>query len=108
VRHSSYDDQTFYRLLEQHHVALVVSDSPTWPMFTQRTAGHTYVRLHGHSRLYHSGYSGRSLDEWTERVTGWSADGPVFVYFDNDAEGHAPHDALGLAERLAHRARNGP
>ena len=41
-------------------------------------------------------------------MTGW-ADGSavpdgrprdVYVYFDNDARGHAPHDALALAKRL--------
>jgi uncharacterized protein YecE (DUF72 family) len=24
----------------------------------------------------------------------------VYVYFDNDAKGHAPHDAVALCERL--------
>ena len=36
-----------------------------------------------------------------EFVRGWLADGrDAFVYFDNDARGRAPWDAVGLLERL--------
>ena len=60
-----------------------------------------YVRLHGHTELYASGYSSRSLDRWADKVRAWSADGlDVYVYFDNDARGHAPHDAVALLDRL--------
>ena len=67
----------------------------------ERTAGFMYVRLHGHTELYASGYSSRSLDRWAEKVRGWAADGlDVYVYFDNDSRGHAPHDAVALLDRL--------
>lgn len=101
VRHASYDDERFHQLLRDHDVACVVSDSPTWPLLDHSTAGHTYVRLHGHTELYASGYSSRSLDAWAQRCRGWAAHGQVFVYFDNDARGRAPHDALSLRARLA-------
>lgn len=101
VRHRSYDQGRFYRLLTDFDVACVVSDSPTWPMLDRRTAAHTYVRLHGHSDLYTSGYSAGSLDRWARRCEQWAQEGPVYVYFDNDARGRAPHDALGLARRLS-------
>jgi uncharacterized protein YecE (DUF72 family) len=100
VRHRSFDDPRYYDLLSRHDVANVVSDSPTWPIFDHRTTDLTYVRLHGHSELYTSGYSGASLDSWAVRCRQWSEGGPVYVYFDNDAKGRAPHDALGLLERL--------
>ena len=36
-----------------------------------------------------------------ERCRGWAAAGrDVYVYFDNDAKGFAPHDALALEDRL--------
>jgi uncharacterized protein YecE (DUF72 family) len=103
VRHRSFDDSRYYDLLSRYGVANVVSDSPTWPMFDRQTTDYAYVRLHGHSELYTSGYSSASLDSWAERCTGWAADGPVHVYFDNDAKGRAPHDAAGLLRRLAER-----
>ena len=102
VRHRSFDQERFYGLVTDFDVACVVSDSPTWPMLVRRTAEHTYVRLHGHSDLYASGYSSSSLDQWAQRCEQWAQDGPVYVYFDNDARGRAPYDALGLAQRLAH------
>ena len=59
-----------------------------------------YVRLHGDEELYASGYSAAALDRWAEKCRGWAGEGDVFVYFDNDAKGYAPHDAMGLIERL--------
>ena len=100
ARHRSFDEPRFYDLLERQGVACVASDSPTWPLLDRRTADHSYIRLHGHTRLYASGYSGRSLDHWAERSRELAADGPVHVYFDNDARGRAPYDALRLRERL--------
>ena len=105
VRHRSFDDVRYYDLLARHEVANVVSDSPTWPMLDRRTTDLAYVRLHGHSELYASGYSGASLDSWAERCRRWAEQGPVFVYFDNDARGRAPHDALGLRQRLGLESR---
>jgi uncharacterized protein YecE (DUF72 family) len=59
------------------------------------------VRLHGHTELYASGYSSRSLDQWARRCGEWAAAGrDVYVYFDNDARGRAPWDAVGLLQRL--------
>ncbi len=100
VRNLSYDNKRFYDLLRSRGVACVVADSPVWPLLDRRTAEHTYVRLHGHTELYASGYSSRSLDGWADRCARWAKEGPVFVYFDNDARGRAPYDALDLIGRL--------
>ena len=65
------------------------------------TADFRYVRLHGDKELYASGYDAAALDAWAARIRpGWHRP-DVFVYFDNDAKGYAPHDAMGLIERLA-------
>ena len=102
ARHRSFGDRTALELLEKHEIALAASDSPgTWPYLEERTADLMYVRLHGHTELYASGYSSRSLDRWAEKVRGWSAEGlDVYVYFDNDSRGHAPHNAVALFDRL--------
>ncbi len=100
VRHRSFDDPRYYDLLAGHDVANVASDSPTWPLLDRRTTDLSYVRLHGHSELYASGYSRASIDAWARRCRRWVEHGPVHVYFDNDARGRAPYDALRLRERL--------
>ena len=89
-------------ILRRHRVACVLADTAgRWPKVEEDTADLRYVRLHGDRELYASGYTGRALDEWAQRVSGWAEAGQdVFVYFDNDSKGHAPHDAMALLERL--------
>ena len=86
------------------------------------TADFVYVRLHGDTKLYESGYSKTSLQSWSERVQSWQrgqvpsdaklappeAAAPkrprdVYVYFDNDAKVRAPFDALALTALLSGR-----
>jgi uncharacterized protein YecE (DUF72 family) len=101
-RHASFDTPEARRLLADHGVAMVLADSAgRWPRMGDGSADFHYVRLHGDTELYASGYSGRALDRWAEQCRAWAAGGTdVFVYFDNDARGHAPHDALALAARV--------
>ncbi len=48
VRHESYDDPAFVRVLRKHGVALVVADSAgRFPCLEEVTADFVYVRLHG-------------------------------------------------------------
>ena len=104
-RHESFHSPQARELLQRHGIAMVLSDSAgTWPTFDVVTADLVYVRLHGDTELYHSGYSSAALERWAGRVSGWADEGlDVHVYFDNDARGHAPHDACALL-RLVHPA----
>jgi uncharacterized protein YecE (DUF72 family) len=107
VRHPSYFDPAFYALLRRHRCAFVIADTAGKFSYAEEvTASFVYVRLHGSQELYVSGYSDGELDLWAERIRGWArpdegAARDVYVYFDNDARGHAPHDARRLAARLA-------
>lgn len=104
-RHPSFGSDEALSVLQQHDVALVVADSAgKWPRFEHALGPIVYVRLHGDTELYTSGYSDAALDAWAERLEGWTADGrDAFVYFDNDAKGFAPHDARRLLDRLGLR-----
>jgi len=104
VRHDSYATGEFAALCREFGVALVVADTAgrfTW--VDEVTSELVYVRLHGKQELYVSAYTDEGIDWWAGRVRGW-ADTPgvreVHVYFDNDAQAHAPYDARRLAERL--------
>ena len=101
-RHASFDSPEARALCSEHGVAVVVADSAgRWPVMHDATSDFRYVRLHGETELYASGYTDDSLDRWAETCRGWLDEGhDVHVYFDNDAKGHAPHDAVRLVRRL--------
>jgi uncharacterized protein YecE (DUF72 family) len=101
-RHESFVTDAANALLRRHDVATVISDSAgTWPQLDAITSDLVYVRLHGDTELYTSGYSGEALEEWAARIDDWARRGhDVVVYFDNDVKGYAPHDATRLQQLL--------
>jgi uncharacterized protein YecE (DUF72 family) len=100
-RSSSYCTDEAFELLRRHHVGCVVADTAgRWPLAEVETSGLMYVRLHGDTELYASGYTDEALDHWAARCREWAERNDVYVYFDNDAKGHAPHDAVRLLERI--------
>jgi len=102
ARSTTFATEEFFSVLLEHDVGCVLADTAgRWPVLDRRTSDLRYVRLHGDKELYASGYTGAALDRWADRCRGWMADGEdVVVYFDNDAKGFAPHDAMALLERL--------
>lgn len=120
IRHDSFRDEAFIRLLRRHNIALVVADTAgKWPLVEDVTADFLYLRLHGDKELYVSGYTPAALDAWAARIRRWAAGGEprdarkisplaprkrgsrdVYCYFDNDAKVHAPFDAQNLAARV--------
>jgi uncharacterized protein YecE (DUF72 family) len=100
-RSPSFCTDEAFALLREHDVATVVADTAgKWPMAEAVTSDLVYVRLHGDTELYASGYSDEALDRWAAKCRRWAEQGDVVVYFDNDAKGYAPHDAVRLIERL--------
>jgi uncharacterized protein YecE (DUF72 family) len=116
IRHDSFRDPDFIKLLRKHRIALVVADTVDWPLLLDATADFVYVRLHGSLKLYVSGYGAKALNLWADRIQAWAAGkeahgphaglrGParkrdVYVYFDNDAKVRAPFDAKSLIAKL--------
>ncbi|KZF10370.1 hypothetical protein A2J03_01025 [Rhodococcus sp. EPR-157] len=102
VRHPSFDTPEAIQVLRQHDIAFVVADSAgRYPFVDTPTSDFMYVRLHGAEELYASGYDDTSLDAWAARVAAWTTSKlDVFVYFDNDVKGYAPHDAMRLISRI--------
>lgn len=115
VRNLSFLDPVFTELLRKYNVAIVFADTAgRWPYLEDVTSDFIYIRLHGDSELYVSGYDKGTLAFWSDRIKLWK-DGfepqnrltitdekapvrprDIFVYFDNDAKVRAPVDAKNL------------
>jgi uncharacterized protein YecE (DUF72 family) len=105
-RHPSFADARAADILRRHGIALVLADSAgRFPVFDEQTADFVYARLHGGEELYTSGYDEASLRGWAARMLSQARQGgaerDIYVYFDNDAKGYAPHDAEAMASLLA-------
>jgi uncharacterized protein YecE (DUF72 family) len=100
-RYKTWLDDEIAECLTKHAVAVCMSDAPDWPTWERITTDLVYIRLHGHTRKYASSYSNPALNKWATRIRGWlNENRTVHVYFDNDAEGAAPKNALTLLEML--------
>jgi len=99
LRHRSWFSEEVAQLLATARVANCLSDAPDFPMWREITTDLVYVRLHGHTRKYASRYSRTLLNRWADDARGWNREGrDVYIYLDNDAEGHAVTDAMALRE----------
>jgi uncharacterized protein YecE (DUF72 family) len=102
-RHPSWHTEGVFRLLERHGAAYCVMSGAGLPCELRATAGFVYVRLHGPDArsLYAGSYSEADLRWWAERARDWEAQGrDVFLYFNNDGDGHAARNALRLRQLL--------
>lgn len=120
IRHDSFKNPEFIRLLRRHDIALVAADTVDWPLLMDATSDFVYVRLHGSEQLYASGYGEKALKRWAARIRAWRDGreaqgehaGPparrrkrdVYVYFDNDIKVRAPFDAQALMRLLGTRS----
>jgi uncharacterized protein YecE (DUF72 family) len=119
IRHESFVNEKFIRILRRHSIGLVVADTVEWPLLMDITSDFIYCRLHGSEELYASGYDAEALDIWAHRIVTWARGGEVedgrkasdrnvaqrkrrdvFVYLDNDMKVRAPFDAAQLRDRV--------
>lgn len=100
VRHDSFFDSSYVPLLKQHGIASCVADAAgLYPLIDDLTSDFAYVRLHGATQLYVSGYGAAALRRWAEKIRSWRGV-DVYVYFDNDVKIRAPYDAQNLSRLL--------
>jgi uncharacterized protein YecE (DUF72 family) len=88
-------------ILKRYRVALCLHDwrGMQWPV--QFTTDFTYIRFHGSEGAYQGGYSASSLRNWAENIRDWQRHlSTVFVYFNNDLQGHAIENARFLQHLL--------
>jgi len=101
-RHASWLTPAVYGLLEDAGVALCLPVSPTVPLDVRLTAPWTYFRMHQGRRGI--GFEDEELATWATYIAGILRQGAdAYVYFNNDAEGHALRDAARLRTLLSPR-----
>jgi uncharacterized protein YecE (DUF72 family) len=104
-RHPTWFADEVYELLREHHVALVIGDSPKRPFQTHEpTTDWTFVRFHHGSRGRRGNYSERELETWATRIAPWRL-ARTFLYFNNDWEAFAVRNAERMREILPARLR---
>lgn len=101
-RHPSWFAPDTAACLIENHVAVCQSDAADWQLWPMVTTDLVYVRLHGRRITYASNYTASELQGWAVKLRRWlDEEREVHVYFDNDAEGAAPYNALHLISLTA-------
>jgi uncharacterized protein YecE (DUF72 family) len=103
-RDPSWYDPSVYAVLDDGRVSLCLHDMPGSASPMSPVGPFVYVRFHGAGARYAGGYSPQRMTAWAERLARWAHDGVGgYVYFNNDAAGHAIRDALRLRNLLERR-----
>jgi uncharacterized protein YecE (DUF72 family) len=91
-RHKTWLVPDVYALLEQEQVALCLPVDPGLPLDVRLTAPWTYIRMHRGQRG--TGYTDDELAGWARHIRSFrDQQADIYVYFNNDPEGHAIRDA---------------
>jgi len=101
IRNRDWLNEEFCSLLNKRDIALIYADHPRVEMTPEQTFGpFIYLRFHGAGQLYAGSYPDGQLKAWSERIGNWDREGKdIWVYFNNDFEGHAVRNA-GTLKRM--------
>jgi len=100
-RDQSWFVDEVFQLLEERGASFCAHDMPGLDVPRLAVGSLAYVRLHGAKEKYRSGYPEPALRSWSRWMEQQLRSGrDTYVYFNNDAEAHAPHDALQLKEKM--------
>ena len=103
-RHESWFSEETYTLLRKHNAALCIADSPRYPQKDVLTADFVYLRFHGRTDLFASKYTDTELAEEARLIRQYLRDRrDVYVYFNDDAFGHAIANARTLNHLVGER-----
>ena len=118
VRHPSFMDEEFLKLVRERSVAVVFEDDDKYPAFADITGNFVYARLRRSVASLENGYEPAELKRWAHRASTWAGGGEpddlprvapttaptiareVFIYFINGAKERAPAAARELLSLL--------
>jgi uncharacterized protein YecE (DUF72 family) len=102
-RHEQWLTAEIKQVLQETHASFCIVDSPK-PNLRRDwvTSEIAYLRLHGRQHWYAYDYSRQELQAFAELAKQMATTGAkeVYIFFNNDFEGYAPHNAFSLAEML--------
>ncbi|HXF51281.1 MAG TPA: DUF72 domain-containing protein [Dehalococcoidia bacterium] len=94
-RHASWFSDEVYALLREFDAGFCAYHMVDHATPLVATADFAYMRFHGSGDLYGGRYSDDELRAWADRLSALPVE-EVFVYFNNDAYGHAVANARTL------------
>jgi uncharacterized protein YecE (DUF72 family) len=119
VRHESFADAAFVKLVRKYKAAIVMAGDSKYPQIADVTAPFVYARIMGTTEKQKNGYSQAALDRWTERAKEWAAGGApedlhtvsttsaakaksrdVFIYVISGFKERNPAAAMEMIKRL--------
>ncbi|HEX9164137.1 MAG TPA: DUF72 domain-containing protein [Thermoanaerobaculia bacterium] len=115
VRHATFQNDEFFRFLDEHNVGFVNVDQPlfhdsvkpadtvTGPLAYARFHGRNYEKWFAHEESwerYNYLYSKEELEPWVERINRMAKDKDTYVITNNHFRGQAVVNAADLKEAL--------
>lgn len=98
-RDTSWFDRRVYEILSEANIAWCIYHLADVVSPLEVTADFVYIRLHGPDGPYAGSYGDNDLRRWSDRIEKWQNQGKdVYCYFDNDQQGFAAENALGLVQ----------
>jgi uncharacterized protein YecE (DUF72 family) len=96
-RNKTWITKKIFNLFEKQNIALCLADHPDFLNDLPATADFIYIRRHGGNGSYATSYSTESLKKDAKFIgSNLKKKRDVFIYFNNDAFGYAPKNALEL------------
>jgi uncharacterized protein YecE (DUF72 family) len=102
-RKKDWENEEVYSLLRELGAIYCSVDSPRSQLTDRLTSDVAYLRLHGRAHWYLHNYSQSELEEIAALARRLAEQGTttVYIFFNNDFEGHAPHNAMALIKLLS-------
>ena len=99
--HASWWVDETYEQLNRHGAGFSFSDRHDKQFPLEVTGPLAYLRLHGPGAGIASNYSQVQIEQWAVRFDGLRTRAPtIYVYFDNDHNAYAAHNAIALRQLL--------
>jgi uncharacterized protein YecE (DUF72 family) len=98
-RHDSWWNEDVFSAFKTAGTIFCSCSGPRLPDELVRTADDIYIRFHGIKKWYRHDYSDAELMVWVERIRQSRAK-TVWIYFNNDREGHSIKNAQRLSELI--------
>jgi uncharacterized protein YecE (DUF72 family) len=102
ARHQSWFVEEAFGLAREYKIGWTIAESGgRYPREDVVTSDIVYIRFHGPGKSKTTGYTENELSDWAKKIRSWADKKPeVWVFFNNDGEGHAIMNARSLTDLL--------